>query len=342
VFVYIDDIFIFSETVREHIKHVKIVLVRLRNANMKLNPDKCVWFSNSIKLLGHVIPECVEIVNVKIRTGDVEECYKELETEFTWGEKIIIRFMDNNKVISMEGNKINCKIKSKTIILKNKKMYQRIGKRVIEKDLDIYEWVDGGIFNKKKIKLNTYHPKKIMARIDIEDILISFYEGDELGQKENFGEFKVEKQQYYESGFSKIMRIIEGPFENLGVKINELLLLVTIGLILIIIGYIIYKQRKIIMEKCRKRTRKDQRKYEPEPKEEIDNSINLVRRRRISNSSESITSDKSTNNNEKINKHEENIINETIVDNNDSKEEHKEGTYDKIVGIYKNVIKDKQ
>ena len=120
---------------------------------MKLNPDKCVWFSNSIKLLGHVIPECVEIVNVKIRTGDVEECYKELETEFTWGEKIIIRFMDNNKVISMEGNKINCKIKSKTIILKNKKMYQRIGKRVIEKDLDIYEWVDGGIFNKKKIKL---------------------------------------------------------------------------------------------------------------------------------------------------------------------------------------------
>ena len=71
-------------------------------------------------------------------------------------------------------------------------MYQRIGKRVIEKDLDIYEWVDGGIFNKKKIKLNTYHPKKIMAGIDIEDILISFYEEDELGQKENFGEFKVE------------------------------------------------------------------------------------------------------------------------------------------------------
>ena len=287
------------------------------------------------------IPECMEIVNVKIRTGDVEECYKELETEFTWGEKNIIGFMDNNKVISMAGNKINCKIKSKTIILKNKKMYQRIGKRVIEKELDIYEWVDGGIFNKKKIKLNTYHPKRIMAGIDIEDILISFYEEDELGLEENFGEFKVEKQQYYESGFSKIMRIIEGPFENLGVKINELLLIVTIGLILIIIGYIIYKQRKVIMEKCRTRTRKDQKKYEPEPKEEIDNSINLVRRRRISNSSESITSDKSTNNNEKINKHEENIINETIV-NNDSKEEHKEGTYDKIVGIYKNVIKDKQ
>jgi hypothetical protein len=57
VFVYIDDISIFSETVREHIKHVEIVLVRLRNANMKLNPDKCVWFSKSIKLLGHVISD---------------------------------------------------------------------------------------------------------------------------------------------------------------------------------------------------------------------------------------------------------------------------------------------
>ena len=94
--------------------------------------------------------------------------------------------------------------------------------------------------------------------------------------------------------------------------------------------------------KMSKTNQKRQRKYEPEPKEEIDNSINLVRRRRISNSSESITCDKSTNNNEKINKHEENIINETIVDNNDSKEDHKEGTYDKIVCIYNNVIKYKK
>ena len=55
VVVYIDDICIFSKTAEEHIEHIKIVMKKLNEANIKLNPDKCKWFATKIKLLGHII-----------------------------------------------------------------------------------------------------------------------------------------------------------------------------------------------------------------------------------------------------------------------------------------------
>jgi hypothetical protein len=55
VVVYIDDLCIFSKTAEEHIEHIKIVMKKLKEANIKLNPDKCKWFATKIKLLGHTI-----------------------------------------------------------------------------------------------------------------------------------------------------------------------------------------------------------------------------------------------------------------------------------------------
>lgn len=55
VVVYIDDICIFSNTIDEHIAHIKIVMEKLAKYNIKINPDKCRWFAEKIKLLGYVI-----------------------------------------------------------------------------------------------------------------------------------------------------------------------------------------------------------------------------------------------------------------------------------------------
>lgn len=53
--VYLDDIIIFSPSLEEHIKHLKSVFDRLRNANLKLQLDKCEFLRKETEYLGHVI-----------------------------------------------------------------------------------------------------------------------------------------------------------------------------------------------------------------------------------------------------------------------------------------------
>ena len=52
---YVDDIVICSKTVPEHVDNVKTVLERLTKANLTINPGKCRFAYNSVKLLGHVV-----------------------------------------------------------------------------------------------------------------------------------------------------------------------------------------------------------------------------------------------------------------------------------------------
>ena len=53
--VYIDDILIYSTTFEEHLKDIETVLIRLKNAGLKLKPSKCEWAKNQISFLGHII-----------------------------------------------------------------------------------------------------------------------------------------------------------------------------------------------------------------------------------------------------------------------------------------------
>lgn len=53
--VYLDDLIIFSKSFQEHLQHVRFVFSRLREAKLKLNPEKCVFFAKRIKILGHII-----------------------------------------------------------------------------------------------------------------------------------------------------------------------------------------------------------------------------------------------------------------------------------------------
>lgn len=53
--VYIDDIIVFSSTVEEHLRRLKVVLQKLREANLKLKPRKCKFFRKELKYLGHIV-----------------------------------------------------------------------------------------------------------------------------------------------------------------------------------------------------------------------------------------------------------------------------------------------
>ena len=55
--IYLDDIIIFGASVEEVVDRLKIVLERLRSANLKLKPKKCHLFQKEVLYLGHVVSE---------------------------------------------------------------------------------------------------------------------------------------------------------------------------------------------------------------------------------------------------------------------------------------------
>ena len=55
VSVYLDDVIVYSETLEEHISHLKTVFERLRTASLKLNPMKCKFVCDKVEYLGHLI-----------------------------------------------------------------------------------------------------------------------------------------------------------------------------------------------------------------------------------------------------------------------------------------------
>ncbi|KAI0992954.1 hypothetical protein K3495_g15231 [Podosphaera aphanis] len=52
---YIDDILIFSQTLTEHVEHVKRVLARLGEAGLQIDIKKCEFHVQSVKFLGLII-----------------------------------------------------------------------------------------------------------------------------------------------------------------------------------------------------------------------------------------------------------------------------------------------
>ncbi|KAJ8367563.1 hypothetical protein AAFF_G00314520 [Aldrovandia affinis] len=57
VLVFIDDLIIFSDTLEEHEARLMKVLKQLKECGLKLSPEKCKFFQNSVKYLGHIVSQ---------------------------------------------------------------------------------------------------------------------------------------------------------------------------------------------------------------------------------------------------------------------------------------------
>lgn len=56
-FVYVDDVVIYGSSLEDHNRRLINVFSRLRNHNLKLQPDKCEFLKQSCEYLGHVISD---------------------------------------------------------------------------------------------------------------------------------------------------------------------------------------------------------------------------------------------------------------------------------------------
>lgn len=55
--VYLDDIIVYSTSLQEHVNSLRLVLNRLKDANLKIQGDKCEFFRRETEFLGHVITQ---------------------------------------------------------------------------------------------------------------------------------------------------------------------------------------------------------------------------------------------------------------------------------------------
>ena len=55
VSVYLDDILVFSPTLTEHMRHLKIVLEKIAEIGLKLKPTKCRFAQRELEYLGHIV-----------------------------------------------------------------------------------------------------------------------------------------------------------------------------------------------------------------------------------------------------------------------------------------------
>ena len=54
---YLDDIIIFSSSVKEHIRHIQIVFGRMKQHQLKLKLSKCKFLKKETQYLGFIISE---------------------------------------------------------------------------------------------------------------------------------------------------------------------------------------------------------------------------------------------------------------------------------------------
>src|SRR5438045_9330579 len=55
IFVYLDNIFIYSDTLEDHIDHIKQVYLKLREHRLYASAKKSQFFADKLEILGHYI-----------------------------------------------------------------------------------------------------------------------------------------------------------------------------------------------------------------------------------------------------------------------------------------------
>ncbi|KAG9223377.1 hypothetical protein CCMSSC00406_0009268 [Pleurotus cornucopiae] len=55
VHVYLDDVFVYSNTIEDHERHLKLVFAKIREYQFYLKPEKCELYADKVDCLGHII-----------------------------------------------------------------------------------------------------------------------------------------------------------------------------------------------------------------------------------------------------------------------------------------------
>jgi hypothetical protein len=79
IYVYIDDILIFSKSIQEHKEHINKVFQRLKEFNLSIKLEKCKFCRSSTEFLGHVIgkdgikPSEAKVETIKLKQNPVSK-----------------------------------------------------------------------------------------------------------------------------------------------------------------------------------------------------------------------------------------------------------------------------
>jgi hypothetical protein len=55
IVVYLDDILVYLKLKEEHVRHVKLVLKKLKKNNLLLKLEKCDFHKEEVEFLGHLV-----------------------------------------------------------------------------------------------------------------------------------------------------------------------------------------------------------------------------------------------------------------------------------------------
>lgn len=53
--VYLDDIIVYSRTFQEHLRHIDVIVSRIKDAGLKPQPKKCQIIQTEVAYLGHIM-----------------------------------------------------------------------------------------------------------------------------------------------------------------------------------------------------------------------------------------------------------------------------------------------
>ena len=104
LFVFIDDLIVFSKSAEEHAIRPEHVLQRLEKANLQLHPGKCVFAQPRVRYIGFELSEsgvsaCADKVNA-VKEYPTAKNVKDVKSIFRFSiflQKISARFCRNSK-----------------------------------------------------------------------------------------------------------------------------------------------------------------------------------------------------------------------------------------------------
>ncbi len=100
--VYLNDIFVYSQTYEEHVQHIEWVLTKLEEVNLKLKSEKYEFAKWEIKVLGYK----VDAKGIKPDLGKIEAILKQSRSITITGIRVFLGVVEFFKKYIQDFGKI--------------------------------------------------------------------------------------------------------------------------------------------------------------------------------------------------------------------------------------------